>query len=91
LLQNYGNPNTAYIYVDAALEASQNISSLVTIDTSPNPIYIGAANQNGSPGNYVVGSVDDVRIYNYALNQTQIRTLYNENAAIRFGPLTGSP
>ncbi len=37
------------------------------------------------------GQMDDVRVYNYALTQAQIRTVYNENAAIRFGPLTGSP
>jgi hypothetical protein len=32
------------------------------------------------------GQMDDVRIYNYALTPTQIKTLYNENSAIRFGP-----
>jgi hypothetical protein len=40
---------------------------------------------------YFNGLIDDVRLYNYVLTQTQIKTLYNENAAIRFGPLTGSP
>jgi hypothetical protein len=41
--------------------------------------------------NWFNGQIDDVRIYNYALTATQIKTLYNENAAVRFGPLTGSP
>jgi hypothetical protein len=37
------------------------------------------------------GLIDDVRIYNYALTPAQIRTVYNQNSAVRFGPLTGSP
>jgi hypothetical protein len=44
-----------------------------------------------SDGTYLDAVIDDVRVYNYALTPTQIRTLYNENAAVRFGPLTGSP
>ena len=40
---------------------------------------------------YYEGRIDDVRVYNYGLSAPQIRTLYNENAAVRFGPLTGSP
>jgi len=34
--------------------------------------------------------IDDVRIYNYALTETQVKTLYNQGA-IRFGPESGSP
>lgn len=30
------------------------------------------------------GQIDDVRIYNYALTQEQIKLLYNDNAAVRF-------
>jgi len=43
------------------------------------------------PVAFLNGQIDDVRVYNYALTTTQIRTLYNENSAVRFGPLTGSP
>jgi len=35
--------------------------------------------------------VDDVKIYNYALTATQVKNLYNEGSAVRFGPSTGSP
>ena len=49
--------------------------------------YTGSGSQNRF-GNYLL---DDVRIYNYALNASQMKTLYNEGAAIRFGPVTGSP
>ena len=39
-------------------------------------------------GNYLL---DDVRIYNYSLTAAQIKTLYNEGSAVRFGPSQGSP
>ncbi|MDQ3099206.1 MAG: DUF2341 domain-containing protein [bacterium] len=40
---------------------------------------------------YFSGMIDDVRIYNYDLTTTQIKTLYNENFTTRFGPATGAP
>jgi hypothetical protein len=30
-------------------------------------------------------------VFNYALSEAQIRTLYNQNSAVRFAPVTGSP
>jgi hypothetical protein len=30
-------------------------------------------------------------LFNYALTPAQIRVLYNQDAAVRFGPVTGSP
>ena len=38
---------------------------------------------------FVNGLIDDVRVYNYALTPLQIKTVYNENSAVRFGPNTG--
>jgi concanavalin A-like lectin/glucanase superfamily protein len=40
---------------------------------------------------YFDGQLDDVLLFNYALTSAQIRTLHNQNAAVRFAPLTGSP
>jgi hypothetical protein len=37
------------------------------------------------------GQIDDARVYNYPLTSAQIKTLFNENSAVRFGPITGSP
>lgn len=42
-------------------------------------------------GNYFNGLIDDVRVYSYPLSPAQVRLLYNENSAVRFAPLTGSP
>lgn len=41
--------------------------------------------------NGINGQVDDVRVYNYALTATQVKNLYNEGSAVRFGPSSGSP
>ncbi len=32
-----------------------------------------------------------LRIYNYALTAEQVKALYNEGSAVRFGPSSGSP
>lgn len=37
------------------------------------------------------GILDDVRIYNIPLTAVQVRTAMNDNAALRFAPLTGTP
>jgi hypothetical protein len=44
-----------------------------------------------TPTNFFNGKIDDVRVYNYALTATQVRTLLNDNSAVRFGPPSGSP
>jgi hypothetical protein len=31
------------------------------------------------------GQIDDVQIFNYALTAAQVKTLFNENAVVRFG------
>jgi hypothetical protein len=55
---------------------------------------IGAAENDATSdcnSEYFHGRIDDVRIYNYALTPAQIRTIYNQGAAVRFGPETGAP
>ncbi|MCX6789152.1 MAG: LamG domain-containing protein [Candidatus Gribaldobacteria bacterium] len=60
-----------------------------TTDNPINPIAIGSYNYTSSK--YINGIIDDVRIYNYALTATQVKTLYNQNSAVRFGPTEGLP
>lgn len=40
---------------------------------------------------YWTGFIDDVRIYNYALTAQQVKTEFNQNSAVRFGPTEGLP
>ena len=55
--------------------------------------YTASALTIGSFSNaaFFKGSLDEIRTYNYALTGAQIQTLYNENSAVRFGPITGAP
>ena len=48
---------------------------------------IGSESDEGNPFD---GQIDNVRLYNYALSQEQVKRAYNEGAVF-FGPATGSP
>ncbi len=39
----------------------------------------------------MLGQLDDVRIYNYALSAAQIKNIYNGGAGVRYGPASGTP
>lgn len=53
---------------------------------------IGCSDADGSDtndcdiGEMFQGLIDDVRVYNYPLTTAQVKTIYNENSALRFGP-----
>lgn len=78
------------IYVDGKSDGVVSIASMNGVDINGSSEFkIGAVALNNSlPFN---GQIDDVKIFNYALTGNQIKTLFNENSAIRFGPSTGSP
>jgi hypothetical protein len=77
-----------YIYKNGVLDASGSIPAARTIGNSDSPLYIGTY---GNSATYAwPGKIDDVKIYNYPLTPTQIKTLYN-NGAVNFGPSTGTP
>ncbi|MDQ3099205.1 MAG: DUF2341 domain-containing protein [bacterium] len=60
-----------------------------TLSFSTCPLLIGTDNDTSgcvnSLSDYFTGQIDDVRVYNYSLTATQIKTLHNENSALRFG------
>jgi len=63
-----------YLYVDGVVDSSQPASG--GINTNDQPVYIG---ENAEmTGRFWNGLIDDVRVYNGALDQTEIRALYNE-------------
>jgi beta-galactosidase len=59
------------LYVDGVLDASQEASG--TIRTNDTLVQIGA--NNDMRDRFWNGSIDDVRLYNYALDATQIAKL----------------
>jgi len=63
------------VYIDGMLDGTANLPADYDLSgTSQHNAYIGVVTDNstGAPEKYLVGSVDDVRIYNYALSQAEI-------------------
>ena len=63
-----------YLYVDGVVDSSQPASG--GINTNDEPVYIGENSE--MTGRFWNGLIDDVRVYNFALDQTGIEALYNE-------------
>ncbi len=82
---------TIYTYTDGQLDGTATDSSGV-LDFDTCDLVIGAENSAGDvsascTGNltgFVDGQMDDVRIYDYPLNATQIKTIMSGGAAVRF-------
>ena len=70
---------TSTLYVNGVLDNSTTQTGYVSHNSD---ITIGFDTPNNQ---YYPGLIDDVRIYNYALTPLQIKTLYNDGAAIKFG------
>jgi hypothetical protein len=71
--------NTVYLYADGKLIQSDDITGF-TIDSDAN-LSIGG---NTAAAWLWPGQIDDVRLYNYALTSTQVKTLFT-NGAVYFG------
>ena len=77
------------LYIDGVLSAGPTASGAVASNSLN--AYIGADRTSGSPTYPFNGQIDDVRVYNYAVSTTQLKTIMNQGAALRFGPTTGQP
>jgi hypothetical protein len=75
-------------YVDG-----KEIDSEATADlnASSSTWWFGRVCSGADCNQYYAGQLDDIRIYGYPLTETQIKQLFNEGAAVRFGPSSGSP
>ena len=65
-------------YWDANLIESQVIDANKSIGDSTNNINICFAKFGGGESYYCKGEIDDIRIYNKALSENEIKALYNE-------------
>lgn len=72
--------STAKTYLNGVLVASANVDASVNIDTD-SPLFIGAAPEGGCgiPHAFFKGVIDDVRIYNRALSESEIQALYQKD------------
>ncbi|KKR48095.1 MAG: hypothetical protein UT84_C0050G0001, partial [Candidatus Curtissbacteria bacterium GW2011_GWA1_40_16] len=83
----FGTASTARAYYNGVLQPGTwwndgNLSPLVT----NKDLWIGAANNSGGANfeEQFNGQIDDVRIYNYALTDQQVKLLYNNSSAVQF-------
>jgi hypothetical protein len=77
----------AYLYKNGVLIGTDS-TILSTSTTSADSLTFA---KDWSSSHILLGSLDDVKIYNYPLTPAQIKLDYNQGAAVRFGPITGRP
>jgi hypothetical protein len=78
--------STTSIYLNGSLQTTSCSDSDTPNFVGTYPVYIGTDMvSTGTPLDSATGSIDDVKIFNYALTPTQIQTLYNDNSAVNFG------
>ena len=80
----YDRDADCIIYIDGEDMKSQDITGS-NGSVGSNALIIGRY----TSGRYLNGKLDDVRIYDYARSEEEIRVDYNAGLAARFGPLSG--
>ncbi|MBI2590422.1 MAG: hypothetical protein HYW33_00870 [Candidatus Blackburnbacteria bacterium] len=88
VVATYQNGVAQSIYLNGVSDAT-TLTPTGNIDNDDVSLTIGA--REDGTDRLFNGQIDDVRIYNYALTPLQVKLLYNQNSAIRFGPSTGAP
>ena len=81
--------DTINVYIDGLLDGTANLPADYDLSgTSQHNAYIGVVTDNeaSAPEKYLVGSVDDVRIYDYALSLAEILDVMGVNEL--YFPLT---
>jgi hypothetical protein len=83
------NGDTINVYIDGILDGTADLPADYDLSgTSQHNAYIGVVTDNSLavPEKYLIGSVDDVRIYDYALSQSEILDVMGQNEL--YFPLT---
>jgi hypothetical protein len=78
------------IYVDGTEAKTAIAGTIASINDLSNAVSL-AFGAESDGGNSFDGKIDNVKIYNYALTPAQAKRAYNEGAAVRFGPSSGTP
>jgi hypothetical protein len=85
-----GSASGISLYVNGQLvSSSSNTNGSYTAMNNEGDLDIGREFSDGTT--YANGQIDEVKLYNYKLTSQQIKTDYNQGAAVRWGPSTGSP
>lgn len=77
------------VYIDGKPNGTAVAISSTAMAITSSATTIGARNYTPT-GTYFNGLIDDLLIYNYAPTATQVKMIYNQNSAVRFGPATGA-
>lgn len=72
--------NTHSMYINGNLVKTED--NYVSIGYDTHPLIIGADVENETLSYFFHGLIDDVRIYDRALTESEVETLYNENTGI---------
>ncbi len=83
------NAGTYTIYKNGVPLSVSVTGACTDIQSTTATLDIGR--EGGVGVTYFTGQIDDVRVYNYVLTPTQVKQVYNQGGAVRFGPSTGSP
>ncbi len=79
------------IYINGKLDAETTNGVISSIYNSSAPLWIGINYDNTVSNRDLEGQIDDIRIYNYALTNEQVKQVFNQGSAVRYGPSEGSP
>lgn len=77
---------TASMYIDGVLEKTESLSAPVSTNQS---FYVGAAAKN-TPEAFFIGNIDEVRVWNAALTEAQLRYIMNQEIEDNSGFVRGS-
>ncbi|MEN6309898.1 MAG: LamG domain-containing protein, partial [Anaerohalosphaeraceae bacterium] len=77
VLRDDGSPTVDEIllYVDGQLQTPSFVNSQAVNTLNTNTLYIGAFDNNGTLQNFFGGLIENVQIYNRALNAEEINDL----------------
>jgi hypothetical protein len=81
--------STLRLYKNGAEAASLAYSTPIAHATTP--LHIGVGQDNGAPGWYWPGDIDDVAVYSSALTATKVRTHYNTGRCYKDAVLADNP
>ena len=83
-----GENKTMTMYVDGVLSSSTPYTSALGDTTNSQPWHIGR--RGGTYNNQFGGQVDELKIWNYALNEDEIKQEYNSSSAFIMGGIDKS-
>ncbi len=91
---SFSGTGTGQIYYDGA-PLTTTLSGSVTTATPDTSFNVASVDHIGgrfiNSQLYFTGKLDDLRVYNYPITKQQVRTVMNQDGAIRYGPQTGAP